>query len=382
MNKFLYITYVDFNNVHSGGVIKKIHGQIKALTKLGYEVHLIAQYGKGTYVEYDGKRQEINLGHHSLGKRFTLLNKVKEMICQEAYFGCYIRFQFFSLDVLEMLKVLERQKIKTVMEIPTYPYESELYQQGIKGIPKLVCDKYFRKSCVRYLHRFVTFFPFESIYGVKTIQTINGLDFSQYPLRKVRSLQKDGDIHMLAIATMFPWHGYDRMIAGMGRFYSHNPQRKVYFHLVGEGKEIPAYRQLTKQYGIQDYVIFHGYQSGEKLEEIVNTCNIAIGSLGAHRIGLHKLSTLKSREYCAQGFPTVNSTPTDILDDKNPTVLYIPEDDSPVSVPDIVTFFERVYFSSAKKANIIASEIREKAEKICSMDATMKPVADFFTHSV
>ena len=123
-------------------------------------------------------------------------------------------------------------------------------------------------------------------------------------------------------------------------------------------------------------------QGGKSLENIVSNCDIAIGSLGAFRINLKKLSTLKSREYCAWGFPTVNCTSTDIIEDNDPYCLFVPEDESNVNIDEVVKFYKKVYFESGEGINEIARKIRSNAEQISDIRKVFTPVISFIKDKV
>ena len=120
-------------------------------------------------------------------------------------------------------------------------------------------------------------------------------------------------------------------------------------------------------------------QTGQALEELVSCCDIAAGVLGAFRTGLKYISSLKTRKYCAWGFPSINATPTDILRMDDPYCLFIPEDDSPVDMNRVAEFYRSVYFERGLTAEQIALEIRAEAEACSDVSITFKPVIDFYS---
>lgn len=373
MENILYITYVDYHEGAFPGVEAKIAGQIKTMAAAGYHVDRVNQYGTDAQL-VNTQTGEAELFRAS-SRRFSLVKAVKAAMARRTYAAAYIRFQFFSEDVRRITGMLKKSGTKVLMELPTFPYEGELHQQGLKGEVKLLCDRLFRGTCAKNLLGFVTQAEDPAIYGVPCIQVLNGLDYAKYPLRQVRA-PKAGEIHMLAVASMLPWHGYDRILQGMGNYYEQNGSVNFVFHLVGEGRELAKYRQIVADRHLEDRVVFHGMKGGEELRAIANGCDIAIGSLAAFRIGLKKMSTLKSREYCAWGFPTVNATPTDILDPKDPTCLFVPEDESPVDMTAVADFYDRVYFQSGRTAEEIAAAIRASAEALSDVSAVFRPVLE------
>lgn len=380
MERVLYITYVDYLQNAFPGVQDKITGQIQSFREVGYEVDRINQYGSQAQVFYDdGKSDFIS----SFQRRVAILKAVKYVLQKSDYIAAYIRFQFFSEDVREMLHLLHEHNCIVLMEFPTFPYEGELHKQGLKGEIKLLCDKLFRSTCAENIDAFVTQAEDSYIYGTRCIKVLNGLDYSKHPLRTLK-VPATNEVHCVAVASMLPWHGYDRFILGMADYYNKNLDinLKVFLHLVGDGVEIQKYQKIVVDNNLKEYVFFHGMQGGKSLENIVSNCDIAIGSLGAFRINLKKLSTLKSREYCAWGFPTVNCTSTDIIEDNDPYCLFVPEDESNVNIDEVVKFYKKVYFESGEGINEIARKIRSNAEQISDIRKVFTPVISFIKDKV
>lgn len=365
----LYITYVDYLESAFPGVQIKIQGQTMAMEGAGLHVDRVNQYGRDAQLVTGGETCLISAPL----PRLAIYRAVKAAVEQRHYMAAYIRFQFFSEDVRKICKLLKSRGVRVLMEFPTYPYEGELHQQGPKGEIKLLCDRLYRRPCAKYIDAFVTQAEEPKIYGVNCIRVLNGLDYATHPLRTIRPARADA-LHLVAVASMLPWHGYDRLLHGLAVYKGGT---KVVLHLVGQGKEIAKYREIVEKHYLEDQVVFHGAQGGAALEEIVSGCDIAVGSLGAFRIGLKKMSTLKSREYCAWGFPSVNATPTDILSMEDPFCLFVPEDESAVDVEQIVQFYHRVYFDSGLTARQIGEKIRAAAEGCSDVRAVFRPVIEF-----
>lgn len=374
MKNILYITYVDYCEGAFPGVEVKIAGQIKTMAAAGYHVDRVNQYqNSAQLVDMESGKEE--LFQSSVSRRFSLLKAVKAAMSRRSYTAAYIRFQFFSEDVRRITGLLKKSGAKVLMEFPTFPYEGELHQQGPKGEVKLLCDRMFRGVCAKHIDFFVTQAEEPNIYGVPCIRVLNGLDYEQHPLRRIRPA-KPGEVHLLAVASMLPWHGYDRVLEGLAHYYEAAGTTNFVLHLVGEGRELTKYRQIVADRHLEDHVIFHGMQGGEALNAIADGCDIAVGSLAAFRIGLKKMSTLKSREYCAWGFPTINATPTDILDADDPFCLFVPEDESPVDMAAVAAFFDRVYIESGLTAEQIARSIRQSALSRSDISAVFQPVLE------
>lgn len=367
----LYIAYVDELKNDFPGVEEKIAAQCSTMRSAGYRVDRICPYGRSACFVHTASG-ERRLGRTHVFVRFAVYDAVREAVSRHAYFAAYIRFQFFSEDVRRILVLLRRHGVRVLMEFPTFPYRGELRLQGWRGVPKDVCDRLFCRVCTRHIDRFVTQAENETIYGVPCIQVKNGLDYASHPLRRIRQPVR-GEIHLAAVASMLPWHGYERILWGMADY---SDDVRFVLHLVGEGRELSRYRSITAERALSDRVIFHGKQSGEALFEIVSQCDLAVGSLAAGRIGLTMLSTLKSREYCAWGLPSIHATPVDILDADDPFCLFVPETEEAVDMRLVEAFFYRVYWESGMSVEEIARSIRTRAERCSDVRVTFQAVLD------
>ncbi|MEG1009790.1 MAG: glycosyltransferase, partial [Clostridia bacterium] len=172
-------------------------------------------------------------------------------------------------------------------------------------------------------------------------------------------------------------HGYDRLIKGMNEYYKNNGDQKIVLHLVGDGEEISKYKQLVSQYNLENNVIFHGFKSGDALNQLYDKCNIAIASLGMHRINVFLASTLKTREYGAKGMPMVTSCEIDAFPSKEcDFILKFPEDESNIDVNQIIEFYDDL-MDKYKNAENLTQKIREETKDKCDMSIVMKPIIDY-----
>ena len=200
-------------------------------------------------------------------------------------------------------------------------------------------DKLFRHTFCKYIDAIITYSNDAEIFGRCTIQLSNGIDFSNIPLRN-KTENTSNELHLIGVAEIHFWHGFDRLIKGLGEYYANHPAYKVYFHLVGNlnGKrEENEIISPIQKYGLEPYVILYGARHGEELNKLFNHADFAIGSLGRHRSGIYNIKTLKNREYAARGFAFVYSETDDDFD-AMPYVLKVPADESPINIPQLIEF--------------------------------------------
>ena len=116
------------------------------------------------------------------------------------------------------------------MEIPTYPYDQEYV--SFKRKIQLLVDQCFRKRLAKYVDRIITFSNYKTIFGTPTIQISNGIDFDDIPMKQHVN-DTSQEIHLIGVAEIHFWHGFDRLLKGLANYYNTSPQYKVYFHIIG-----------------------------------------------------------------------------------------------------------------------------------------------------
>ena len=238
----------------------------------------------------------------------------------------------------------------------------------------LKIDQLFRHQLYHQMNAIVTFSDAEQIFGQRTIRISNGVDMDSIPLHDYH-VPSDGSIHLIGVAEVHYWHGYDRLIAGLGEYFKNtrNP-RQVYFHIVGgvwksemyDSMHAPGFAELMNKYGIRDKVIFHDQLFGEELNQVFNQCCFAIGSLARHRSGITTIKTLKNREYATRGIPFIYSE-QDSDFDYQPYILKALPDETPINIQQILDYVDIHHF--------VPSEIRKTVEHL-SWKVQMKRVID------
>ena len=361
--KILFLVYHGFSE--ESGISKKIHYQVKGLRQNGHEVHLC-------YYDFDSRGHRCRyvddkvIADYGMGAIAALRSRT-QLDC--IYYYCidngiemvYARsFMNASPVLVRLFRKLNKQDIKCVTEIPTYPYDQEFKGYPLKYKIPLYIDKIFRRALAAQMEAIVTFSNEENIFGKRTIRISNGIDLDSIPLHNPKKQQ---DIHLIAVAEIHYWHGFDRLVAGLGEYYKSNPNgRKVYFHVVGweddRGTTSNGYltvEQMARKYGIEKYIINHGKLFGDKLDEVFNQCVFAIGSLGRHRSGITEIKTLKNREYAARGISFIYSENDSDFDDK-PYIIKASADESPINVGEIIDYIDN--------HDINPAEIRKTVEHL------------------
>lgn len=356
--KVLFLMFHGFSE--SSGITKKIRGQVKGLEENGLEVDL-------AYYEFDetgerfwvvGDKPVAFLGKGALGKLRKRIDfsKLQEYIIKQQYDLVYIRsFHNANPFTINLVKNIKNNGSKVVIEIPTFPYDAEYQDWKIK--PELFVDKLFRHRLMSEVDAVLTFSEDKEIFGQRTICISNAIDFDAIPLRENHPVNWD-EIHLLGVAEIHYWHGFDRLLKGLGEYYQRSPSTNIYFHLVGEyfgTREREEIEGVIAKYNLQDRVIVHGALFGDQLNEVFDRCDFAIGSLGRHRTGIERMRSLKNREYAARGIPFAYAEFDSDFDHQKYVVKY-PADESTVNIDLILDYL--------RNSSISTQEIRDSVQDL------------------
>lgn len=345
MKKLLFLIFHGFDP--NNGISKKITYQVDALKACGMETHLCYMDETNSKKRIVDKTVIADYGNGVMSKilKRTEFSSIYRYTKDNGINFVYIRSNHNANPfTIRMVKQMKKSGIKVVMEIPTYPYDSEYEAQGMNK--QIFQDKLFRNQLAKHLDAIVTFSDYEQIFGQRTIRISNGIDFNSV---KVKTIINDTskELNLIGVAEIHQWHGFDRLVKGLAMYYVQPQKYIVKFHVVGyffsaEGEA--AFKKIISDHHMEEYVILYGKKHGEELDVIFNKCDFGIGSLGRHRVGITKIKTLKNREYAARGIPFVYSE-TDSDFDNRPYVLKVPADESPVDIHKIIDFHHQLKFS-------------------------------------
>ena len=349
--KILFLVYHGFEDY--SGITKKIHYQVKGLKENGYDTRLCyydfspeghrCRYVDGQVIE------DYGTGKWAAIRQRMSYDCIYDYCVREGIQLVYARsFMNANPWLIRFFKKLHKAGIHAVTEIPTYPYDKE-YNRNTYWQMRLTLkiDQLFRRALYKYMDAMVTFSDAQDIFGQRTIRISNGVDFDSIPLHNSQLSTLNSQLHLIGVAEVHSWHGFDRVMSGIGEYYSHQPsaishQKDVYFHVVGGVHPYRMkvdYKPQIEKYQIQDKIIFHGTMFGKELDDIFNQCQFAIGSLGRHRSGITVIKTLKNREYATRGIPFIYSE-QDSDFDRQPYVIKAPADESPIDIHQIIDFMQ------------------------------------------
>ena len=348
--RILFIVYHGFSEY--SGITKKIRYQVKGLRENGHDVRLcyydFAENGHRCRYIDDQIIKDYGNGHMAAFRQRLDYNCVYDYCVREGIEFVYARcFQNANPWLIRFFKKLKKAGIHAVTEIPTYPYDSEFKYVNYTQRIGFRIDQLFRHRLYQYMDALVTFSDATEIFGQRTIRISNGVDFDSIPLHSPLTSHLS-PLHLIGVAEVHIWHGYDRLIAGLGEYYKNGGKRNVVFHIIGgvhpneryrANEYHPGLQAIIDKYGIADRVIFHGTLFGKELDDVFNQCQFAIGSLARHRSGITIIKTLKNREYATRGIPFIYSE-QDSDFDHQPYIIKAPADESPIDIQQIIDFID------------------------------------------
>ena len=354
--KILFVIFHGFDP--NNGISKKISYQIDAFKALGHETHIC-------YMDEHGAKRRIVDNTVVADYGNGILSKIKKRIEFSSISQYAINYQIDFVYIrsnhnanpftIKMVKKMKDKGIKVVMEIPTFPYDSEYKVQGISR--QIFQDKLFRRRLASNLDAIVTFSDYQEIFGQRTIRISNGIDFGSVEIKKTIN-NSTKELNLIGVAEIHEWHGFDRVVMGLAHYYAQPQDYIVKFHIVGyffsaEGET--AFKKIVSDHHMEDYVILYGKKHGKVLDAIFDWCDFGVGSLGRHRVGIQKIKTLKNREYAARGIPFIYSE-TDSDFDNKPYVLKVPADNSAININDVIDFY--------RKQSMSPQEIRDSIKDL------------------
>lgn len=342
--KILFLIFHGFSE-HSG-ISKKIHYQVNGLRESGHEVDLC-------YYTVESNRHRRRMINEEVLEDYGcgILAPIKKRICYKSIsnyaISNHIELVYMRSDhnanpfTIHFLHKLKKHGIKTVMEIPTYPYDLEYKGFPLQSQIELLTDRYFRKCLAKQLYRISTFSEKDRIFGTKTINISNGIDFN---LIKLKTEQRNSSavFHLIGVAEVHYWHGFDRVIKGIGEYYQQHNEREICFHIVGGvgPSEMSVFKPIIKKFNVEKYILFHGTKFGKELDIVFEQANFGIASLARHRSNITDIKTLKNREYAARGIPFIYSEIDSDFENK-PYILKAPADESSIDIHKIISFYDQ-----------------------------------------
>ena len=214
MKKLLYIAPVIIDLKRLNGVSKKVLNQYKIFSNF-YKADMVSYGPDCLYYFHDNTIDTIALD--KLNRRLKLYSFIKKELVLNQYECIYIRYHLSDFLFVYLLKLLNKNNSNIAIEIPTYPYKHELLKWK-KGIVRYLVDLTSQVFLKLYVGRIITYSTDTHIFGIKTINTINGIIYEDI-IPSQKQLYLDTEINLISVSLTMSCHGYDRLIEGLNDYY-------------------------------------------------------------------------------------------------------------------------------------------------------------------
>ena len=276
------------------GISKKINMQIETFKKLGFDVYYSQYLENGVAICHDGKviesRVYDNIRLNNVLRRFRLLSFCKHFIANKHFTLGFIRWDPVDSLFLQVLDNLDKSCDKVMMDF--HGYFPGYTGKGIKGKYTQITTKMNGDKLAKYVDYGLVELKADNVFGVKTLPTDTSIDVNKYKPHSYNGSKSE--LNIISVSNETVYHGYDRLIMGIAAYNKKNMKgRIVRLHLVGKMTDKTV--KLINRLGVNDSVILYGYKSGDELNAIYDSCNIAAGPLAPHRIGGKQGTGIKTK---------------------------------------------------------------------------------------
>lgn len=364
--KILFFSKVDFRKDSNFGIVKKIKGQCEAFSNLGDEVDLLYKSGTTSVLKSGNEVKNLNEKNNKWSFIYSHFIKSAFLVNANKYDLIYVRH--FLMNPLFLFFLLINYRSKIVLEIPTYPYKGEIKMGGLKDKLSILIDAVVNLFSKFFIYRIITFSNEDSIFGIQTIKIHNAINVKQIHLKN--PVNATG-FRLVAMGHIQKWHGYDRLVHGLAKYYSGSHEENIMLDIVGDGPELANLKEIVSDLNLTNHVIFHGFKSGEELNSILNAAHIGVSTLGRHRVATANGNTsdLKSREFLANGLPVLLGYHDRGLDMTKPFFYQVSADETPIHIDEVVNFYQ-----SLKAQKNLSQEIFDYAKAFLTWDTQMAQV--------
>lgn len=355
----LNIIYLVDQNIEEGktaGIIYKVRDQIQHWHEQGAQVRLISLYSFKIYdsdLNLIEDKYSYNIqAHHSLITLFRLFYST---------FKLFWHLEKYSFDLIYMrtrpympMTRLALKNYKIIMELNTNDIEEWKSLNRLMHIYNLSTRKWFYSLAIGFT---AVGDEIANLYKKfnRPIKVIgNAIRVNDYEL-----IESTGNIRPRVCfvgSPGFPWHGIDKIK------YLASKLKDVDFIFIGEADE--------------DYenVKFYGYCPLNKVTELLHTCDVAIGTMSLHEKGMDSTSTIKTRQYLAQGLPIFYGYKETDFSREEEFLLELPNtpDNVEKNVKEIETFIFHCFQNDE-----LRKKCREFAEKYLDVSVKEKQRLDY-----
>ena len=345
----LFLANIELNE--NDGIYKKIMAQ-KKKKKNSSEGWLITKRSNGARV-YDYQANIENTSNENI------FETSKKTILEHKIGLLYIRHMIPSIKLIKFLIWSKNRKIKIFYEIPTYPFFAEQFRTAKKksrAIAKIILNIIFFPFIYKNIDRLVVIKSNTKARMLpKMIEITNGVGTEDIIPKSYTNKDESNIFRMVAVGTIYPYHGYDRILKGLSECNEKIGDVIVEFHVVGESYTIDELKNQVKKMGLK-HVVFHGIKSTSELNKLYDKFDVGLGCLALYKRNANIDTTLNIIEYYCRGIPVVTSGTSPMEKYQSDTTIYVSNNSKSIDIKRIYEQFKNIKASELKKISSIAKD--------------------------
>ena len=335
MHHIILAGYIDKKKKNGKGIFQKMVDQSAGFKKTGLTADLVCIENGQLFIKDHSKSQ----GFYRVRSRSQFYLGLYRHIQKNKTDILYLRYPFATWSLWHFLRQMKHVMpgIQIVMEWPTFPYEAEF--KGLKKL-KYWIDQYFQKKILTFLDLAVVIGQTHTFKHVPTLNITNGYQCRAMTIDAAVSGNKN---QWVAVGFWQDWHGLERLILGLHRYYTDGGTQMIQLKVIGDGPALNLYKRLVKRLSLQDTIHFFGSISEKETKAIISESSLGIGVLGSYKKNLNHHAPLKHRMYACAGLPFVYSTSDADFDDQ-PYIFQVPDNDNPINFPALLSWANQQKF--------------------------------------
>lgn len=384
--KLFYLTALDDMDREKCGILGKITGQINSFKKSGIDVYFGHFHGQNTFIIENEKMEKLfDAGTGNTRARLgEIYDKLFCFIKDNDISTVYIRFTSLDNKAITFYKKMKKRSIKVIIEFYSHNLELEAKKTVVrnfkngqivlatKGLVSLLINKYYFSKLRDCVDRIVTTTKIGDLYGVPTINVINGIDTSSVNVRSKET--NEYDFNIVSVAMISPWHGYDRVIKGLYEYYKNGGEKNVLYTVIGDGEEKNNLEKLVDKLNLKKHVVFTGIKLNEELEYYYNLADIALEMLAGFRRTKGQISSIKMAEYFAKGIPVLYASDIKLYKgEMEKYCFWVNNSDDAVDIEQLIGFCDELY----SKDDSVEDKMHAIAKKQFDWMTTMEELHSF-----
>ncbi|AJG25818.1 glycosyltransferase [Streptococcus iniae] len=330
----LFLANIDLNP--NEGIYKKIIAQAKGFKNANSDGWIVTkQGGNSVYANTENEIFEVS--------RKNLFQLSKEIILRNNIRAVYIRHMIPSFSLVFFLLWLKKNNIEIYYEIPTYPYFSEQFRVSKKkyrALVKIILDIIFWPVIYMIINHLIVIKSNSKVKVFKKmIEITNGADTHSLKIKKYE--QNYSKISLVAVGTIYPYHGYDRILKGLKAINEEYNQKVIEINFIGKSSTLDDLKKLSEKLELKN-VYFHGTKTTEELNDLYDKFDLGLGCLALHRRDADIDTTIKVIEYYCRGVAVLTSGDSPLGEIFSNTTIKIASNEDIIDLNYVLSEFEKI----------------------------------------